>query len=378
MADIAQRIKTLKSIVIYGGGMAGTFLAKKLCQSFAVTLVDSNEYFEIPMATPRSIVDANFAEQAIIPFKHALPKVQHIQGHLMQLNPDYSGVVRLKTGQEIQLHADVSVMATGSHFSNSLVRGQSQTKLQRQNFYQDFSKAIEKAQNIVLVGGGPIGVEIAGEINDLYPQKIITIIESKTRLVSGTTAKVSAYIQQDFKRRGIRVFTNTQLVQASHPKDTVCTEAGVAMTADGQQIAYDLLMWCIGGRANTTYLQAHFADLLNPSAQVQVENTLQVKHHPRRFALGDITDLAENKKAWHIKGQNPVAAHNIRCLLEDKPHALKTYKAKTNNPMMAITLGRQKGVVYLPIVGMINIPLITRMAKASHMLVPKYRKELGL
>ena len=94
MADIAQRIKTLKSIVIYGGGMAGTFLAKKLCQSFAVTLVDSNEYFEIPMATPRSMVDANFAEQAIIPFKHALPKVQHIQGHLMQLNPDYSGVVR--------------------------------------------------------------------------------------------------------------------------------------------------------------------------------------------------------------------------------------------------------------------------------------------
>ncbi|WP_298143610.1 FAD-dependent oxidoreductase [uncultured Acinetobacter sp.] len=368
----------MKSIVIYGGGMAGTFLAKKLCQSFAVTLVDSNDYFEIPMATPRSIVDANFAEQAIIPFQQALPKVQHIQGHLIQLNPDYTGIVRLKTGQEIQLHADVSVIATGSHFCNALVRGESQSKLQRQNFYQDFSAAIKKAQAIVLVGGGPIGVELAGEINELYPQKNITIIESQTRLVSGTTAKVSTYIQQDFKRRGIHVLLNTQLVQASHSKDTLCTEAGVAMTADGQQIAYDLLVWCIGGRANTTYLQAHFGDLLNQRAQVQVESTLQVKNHPRLFALGDITDLAENKMAWHINGQIPVAAHNIRCLLEDQPHALKTYKAKTNNPMMAITLGRQKGVVYLPIVGMINVPFLTRMAKASHMLVPKYRKELGL
>lgn len=54
--------------MIYGGGMAGTFLAKKLCKDFAVTLVDSNEYFEIPMATPRSIVEPNFAEQAMIPF----------------------------------------------------------------------------------------------------------------------------------------------------------------------------------------------------------------------------------------------------------------------------------------------------------------------
>lgn len=364
--------------MIYGGGMAGTFLAKKLCKDFAVTLVDSNEYFEIPMATPRSIVEPNFAEQAMIPFSQALPQAKHLQGKLLELKPDYTGIVRLKTGKEITLTADITVLATGSHFSNTLVRGQDQTKQERQAFYQTFSRAIQQAHNILLVGGGPIGVELAGEINDLYPSKSITMIESQQRLVMGTSAKVSAYIEQDFKRRGIQVLTNTQLIQASHAKNIVCTEAGSATTADGQKISYDLLIWCVGGRANTSYLQAHFADLLNERAQVQVENTLQVKDHPRVFALGDITDLAENKMAWHINGQIPIAAHNIRCLLKDKADAFKTYKAKTNNPMMAITLGRHKGVVYLPIIGMINSPLLTRMAKANHMLVPKYRKELGL
>ncbi len=368
----------LKTIIIYGGGMAGTFLAKQLCQDFAVTLVDSNEYFEIPMATPRSIIQPTFAEAAIIPFAEALPQVKHIQGCLTKLHPDCSATVELASGEQLHLQADLNVLATGSQFNNSLMRGQKQTKQQRLAFYQSFADQVKKAEKIILVGGGPIGVEVAGEINEQYPHKQLTIVEAGPRLLAGTANKVSCYAAKDLSRRGVKILTQTRLVHASHPPSCILNHTGQAKLSTGDVLDYDLIIWCTGGQPNTQFMQAHFADVLNAKQQIQVQPSLQVTGYSHLFALGDITDLAENKMAWHINGQIPVAASNIRRILTSKQTPLKHYRAKTNNPMMAVTLGSQKGVVYLPIIGMINIPFITKMAKAGHMLVPKYRKELGL
>ena len=43
---------------------------------------------------------------------------------------------------------------------------------------------IEKSQNVVIVGGGAVGVEFAGEIVDKYPDKQVTIIHSNANLVT--------------------------------------------------------------------------------------------------------------------------------------------------------------------------------------------------
>lgn len=53
---------------------------------------------------------------------------------------------------------------------------------------------------------------------------------------------------------------------------------------------------------------------------------------------------------------------------------LKAHKAQTRNPMMAVILGSRMGVLYLPVLGVVKCPMMTRTAKAGHMLVPKYRK----
>jgi hypothetical protein len=46
--------------------------------------------------------------------------------------------------------------------------------------------------------------------------------------------------------------------------------------------------------------------------------------------------------------------------------------------MMAISIGRHTGVLHLPVLGVVRSPWINRLAKAGHMLVPKYRKILGV
>lgn len=127
-------------------------------------------------------------------------------------------------------------------------------------------------------------------------------------------------------------------------------------------------------------MEKHFQQVLNNKGQIKVTSKLRVLGHDTIFAVGDITDLDENKMAWHINAQVQRAVYNINQILLDKTtdKFLKDYKAQTNNPQMAVTLGSKQGVVHLPVIGLITNPLMTRQAKAAHMLVPKYRKALGV
>src|SRR3979490_2354261 len=72
-------------IVIYGAGMAGAILASRLAEDLDVTVVAPTDYFEVPMAMPRLMVQPGFADKAIVPITEALPKAQHIRGRLVEL-----------------------------------------------------------------------------------------------------------------------------------------------------------------------------------------------------------------------------------------------------------------------------------------------------
>ena len=50
--------------------------------------------------------------------------------------------------------------------------------------YETLAKAIEKSDEIVIIGGGPVGVEMAGEIVDGYKDKKIHLIHSGNHLVT--------------------------------------------------------------------------------------------------------------------------------------------------------------------------------------------------
>lgn len=366
-------------VVIHGGGMAGALLAKALSPQFRVTLVDPNEYFEVPMAAPRGLVDPDFAEGAIIPFAKALPGVTHVRGALTELRHDGS-IVRLQDEQSQRLVGDVTVLATGSVFSNALVRAIGGTSVEeRKAFYRQYQSRIAGSRRIVIVGGGPIGVEVAGEIVEKYPSKQLTVLEAGPRLLSGTSEAAAEYAAKFLRERGVTILTDERFDDIGNSTD-VFAAGGEARTNRGRNIAYDLLIWCIGGKPNTSYMCAHFGAVLNEAGRIRVTPELRVIGLETVFALGDITALDENKMAWHINGHVKTAAHNIRALLAGGKATpkLKAYKPQTGNPKMAVTLGSRHGVVHLPGVGVVRWPAFVRMAKSGHMLVPQYRKALGV
>lgn len=363
-------------VTIYGGGIAGGILAKALSKRVSVRLVDPLSFFEVPMAAPRNLVEPRFAEQAIIPFSEALPDVEHIAAKLVELTAE-GGIVEDAEGRQSLIAGDVSVLATGSRFTNELVRATSGSALDRKAYFQRFHERMAGAQRILIVGGGPIGVEVAGEIVETWPDKAVTIVEAGPRLLAGTSEKAAAHATRFLKRHGVEIVLGEKLeLGGSAPVDPF-GEGGTAKTGSGRELSYDLVVWCVGGRPNTSYMATHFAGALNQLGRIKVGFDLRVQGQDRLFALGDITDLDENKMAAHIKGQVPVAEANILAVLEGHPPA-KAYKAKTGNPLMAVTLGKRAGVVHLPPFGVITADWFGRKVKADAMLVPRYRKQLGL
>jgi len=371
-----ETVQTMKSkIAIYGAGLAGAILANRLAEEFDVTVVAPTVYFEVPMALPRLMVQSELADKAIVSIADALPKVRHVHGRLAEWT-SIGGLVEGNDGTCQMVTAAISVLATGSRFAGPLVRTLNGSIEERKAQFDRLKASLAAARRILIVGGGPLGVEMAGEIVETWPGRSVIIIESGPQILPGTVDSASIHAAEFLRQRGVVVLTGER-IESPSPEAGVLDGPGEARTVSGQRMGYDLILWCIGGSPNTGYLHAQFSDRLDPDGRVRVTPQLLMEGEDHVFALGDITNLKENKMALHIAGQLRVAEANIRALARGRTPS-KTYRAQTGNPMMAVTLGSRAGVAVVPPLGTIRSAWLNRKVKAETMLVPMYRKKLGL
>lgn len=361
-------------VVIFGGGIAGATLARALARDYAVTVVDPRDFIEVPMAATRNIVEPAFAGPATIPFAEALPGVRHVRGRLVEWTQD-GGAIEGPDGARRMVAARVAVLATGSRFANPLMRSSEGTMESRKALYQAYNGRIEAAHRILIVGGGPIGVEIAGEISEAWPGKSITLLDRGSRLLKGSSEALGAEVLRILRSRDVTVLLGEELV--SLPSTNPFAPGGAVTTAEGRAIAYDLLIWATGGRPETGYMARHLTALLDETGRIRVDAYLRVAGLSTVFAVGDINNVPENKMAVHILGQAKAAEVNIRAVLSSKEPSA-AYKAQTGNPMMLVALGPRTGVSHLPVLGVVRAGWFNRMIKARDMLVPRFRKAFGL
>lgn len=64
---------------------------------------------------------------------------------------------------------------------------------------------IENANRIAVVGGGAVGVQIAGDVKSFYTEKKVTIIHSRERLLSNFGRKLHEYVLEKFEKLGVDV-----------------------------------------------------------------------------------------------------------------------------------------------------------------------------
>jgi NADH:ubiquinone reductase (H+-translocating) len=226
-----------------------------------------------------------------------------------------------------------------------------------QNFEDALSfstdKEREKFLNLIVVGGGPTGVEISGALAEMrkyvlpkdFPEiekkKIhIYLVEASGRLVSSLSEKSSQKAREFLERLDVIVRLNA----AVKNYDGVKLEL-----SDGTIINTNLVLWTAG-------VSAHIIPGLQPgcigkSNRLIVDRFNHVQGYPNIFAIGDVALMSEEKFPGGHPQVAPVAiqqavnlAGNLKQLKKNLDLVPFTYKDKGT---MA-TVGRNLAIVELP------------------------------
>ncbi|KAJ8526341.1 hypothetical protein K7X08_028818 [Anisodus acutangulus] len=349
-----------KIVVVIGGGVAGSLVAKSLQNEANVSLIDEKEYFEITWASLRSMVEYSFAKRSVITHSEYLPHAKIISSAAVDITD-----TDVLTKQGNRIWYDYLVVATG-HTQNT-----ASTKTEKINQYQAENEKIKAANSILIVGGGPTGVELAAEIVVDFPDKKVTLVHRGSRLLE--------FIGESASKKALNWLTSKKVeVILGQSVDVNSASDGVYRTSGGETVTADCHFVCIGTPFGSTWLkETILKDNLDSRGRLMVDSNLRIKGHSNIFAIGDITDIPELKQGYLAQEHAKVAAKNIMLLIKgvENDHKFAVYKPATK-ALALVSLGRKEGVAQFPCLSIAG--RIPGMIKSGDLFVGKTRKGLGL
>jgi len=184
-----------KKVVIIGGGFAGSPIAKKLQKKFDVTLIDSKNYFEFTPGILRTIIEPNHIKKIQVLHTRYLKYAKVITNTVKEIK---NNKVILKNNK--QIYFDYLVIASGSKYK-SPIKEQNVLLATRAQHLAKNHKKLRLAKNVLIVGGGLAGVELATEITGKYKEKNITIIQSPNTIMIRNKKKSIKYAEKKTRRK---------------------------------------------------------------------------------------------------------------------------------------------------------------------------------
>ncbi|KAH8826900.1 FAD/NAD(P)-binding domain-containing protein [Flagelloscypha sp. PMI_526] len=372
--------KTKKTILVIGAGAgaeAARTLSQKLDQNAVdVVLVEPLPYKALLPATIRLAVTSEGhlegLDKAFVPLEKTFPPGQAgrlVEGLVISLTKSDKGggEATLKSGETILW--DYLIMAPGSKWTGPIGFPWHEGDAAVQAHIKKYRKSIAAAKSIVIAGAGAVGIELAGEIHDFYPDKKLTIVQGDAAVLNATyPLKVKRAVETKLRTAKVDIIYNDYIDEIPEgPVDKVITRSG-------KEIKADLVLSARGPRPNTDLFKDNvFSSSLTPSGTVKVKPTLQVEGFDDIFAIGDIIDWNEQKMNIKTHAHAAVASHNIISLLQRKGAGMKKYKGSYE--LIFLTWGRREGVALLDF-GFISILLgdwWMRLLKSPHLLIPFMR-----
>jgi len=179
-----------------------------------------------------------------------------------------------------------------------------------------------QGSNIVVVGAGAEGVEVAAYLMDRFVQEVlpesarprITLVEGAGLILPGGryTRSIRRRAQRRMERAGIRIFLNTR-VREAQPERLVVLER--------EPLPYDLLIWA-GGMLAEPLAAEQLRAKPGPGRRIAVQDTLNMEQYKNIFVLGDACLFPYGAKskplpmaAQYAVQQAETAAHNVAALV---------------------------------------------------------------
>src|SRR6267142_1495293 len=167
------------SVVVVGGGYGGITAAKALDDVADVTLVDPTDAFVHNIAAWRALVDPEWLERIFFPYEHLLARGRFLRDRAVAVE---GRRVTLASGDVLE--PDYLVLATGSSYPFPAKTEEPDVASARIRF-RAAHKALLAAGRALIVGAGPAGLELAGEIKAFYPDKHVTIVDVADDILIG-------------------------------------------------------------------------------------------------------------------------------------------------------------------------------------------------
>ncbi len=361
-----------KRIVIVGAGFAGLTLARKISKhkNFQVVLVDKNNYHQFQPLFYQVAIAGLEPSSIVFPLRKAFQKSKNVfirVTKVLNVRPE-SNEIETEIGI---LNYDFLVVATGADtnwFGNEVVRANaipmksvSEALFIRNTLFDDFEKAVvegtelarQQFLDIVIVGGGPTGVEVAGALGEMkkhilakeYPdfdpsEMDIHLMHGGERLLNTMSEQASAKAEQFLKDLNVTV----------HMKSRVTNYDGETVTcADGFSIKSKKVIWAAGIAGNVLPGLPTAAAVRGNRLKVNEFNQLDGSENI--FIVGDVAFQTEEKFPDGHPQVAQVAIQQANLLAKNLPKISEKQPAvpfKYRDLGSMATIGRHRAVADLP------------------------------
>lgn len=302
----------IPKVVICGGGFGGIEAARALARAKAeIVLVDrENHHCFQPLLYQVATAVLSPADVAW-PIRHLLRRQRNVtvlMAEVTGVDPDRK-IIHTDAGP---ISYDFLVLATGAthsyfgheqwaEFAPGLKRIQDATRIRRRILlaFEHAEAAHDDAERrrlmtLVIVGGGPTGVEMAGAVAEVARNALpgdfrridpraarVVLIEAGPRLLPATPGDLAENAASALARMGVEVQVGTAV--------TACDECGVTTT--NGRIDAGAVVWAAGNAASAAATWLNTAH--DRAGRVIVKPDLSVPGHPDVFAIGDTASVAQ-------------------------------------------------------------------------------------
>jgi len=360
-------------VVIIGGGFAGLKLARKLSnkKGFDVTLIDRFNFHQFQPLFYQVATAGLDASNISFPLRKAFHKEKNIHFRMAEVKAiDHVG--NKVIADEDVFYYDVLVLATGADtnfFGNAELKQHAypmkstvealQIKYRllkniEEGLFSKDEKKLASLMTVVVVGGGPTGVEMSGAIADMrrfvlpkdYPEldfskMKIYLVEGSPKTLGAMSAKSSADSLKYLKKLNVIVMTET--VVKSYDGSTVKMQ-------NGDAIESSLVVWAAGIKGNVP--EGINKELIVKGDRITVDRYNKITDTGNIYAIGDVAFMATEK---YPRGHPQVASVAIAqaavlgsnlLKIEKNTFPLEAFEYHDKGSMA--TVGRNLAVVDIP------------------------------
>ncbi|KAM3579292.1 Apoptosis-inducing factor 2, variant 2 [Umbelopsis sp. WA50703] len=208
--------------------------------------------------------------------------------------------------------------------------------------FRKLQDEVKGAKKLLIIGGGPVGFEFAGEVTEYYDgskgreKKEITLVNANPKLLHADIKDgIHRKALTTLEKTGVNVIMGHYVNGVDATRNGALAQTQTFTLDDGRTVEADFVLIGVGSKANSSIIVESFGeDAVEPNTQqVKVRTTLQLPSQDNIFAIGDCNNVKENKQAAFIIKQATTATDNIVALINNT--SLKDYSPQTTLVMLA-------------------------------------------